>query len=331
MKVEILKMLLNSREYVSGQKMCDRLHVSRTAVWKAMNQLKEEGYEIESVTNKGYRILSCPDLVTKEAVESRVKTQILGKKVHYKEEMDSTNTEAKRIADEEDSHGTLVLTEIQNSGKGRRGRHWISQKETGIWMSLILKPRISPQNSSMLTLIAALAVSGGIRKVTGLEAMIKWPNDIVVNGKKVCGILTEMSSEVDYINYIIVGMGVNVNIEEFPEDIKEIATSLYLEGKKKEPEFHKLNRSQLIEAIMESFEVYYESFLETESMKNLIEEYNSILINIGKTVKVSGAGEEICGIARGINEKGEILIETEGRVWNIMSGEVSVRGLYGYV
>lgn len=331
MKGKILKMLMDGRDYVSGQKMCDDLKVSRTAVWKAINQLKEEGYVIESVTNKGYRIVSSPDLVTKEAVECLIKAPTFWKEVCYKEEVDSTNTEAKRIAEKNPVHGTVVIAEDQNNGKGRRGRGWISQKGSGVWMSFILKPPVSPVNGSMLTLVAGLSVCKAIYQLTGLDARIKWPNDVVMDGKKVCGILTEMSSEMDYINYIVIGIGINVNMEEFPETLKDKATSLYLEGKKENPQFKKISRSHLIWEVMDCFEGYYYRFMNTGDMERLIGEYNCALINIGKEVKVLEGKEEITGLAGGIDKKGQLVIEVDGKLVRIRSGEVSIRGLDGYV
>ena len=174
-------------------------------------------------------------------------------------------------------------------------------------------------------LVSALAVTNVIRKRLEIESYIKWPNDIVVNGRKVCGILTEMSSEVDYINHIVIGIGINANGESFPEDIKDTATSLFLAGGKK------ICRSELIASIMKEFEEYYQIFLETENLSKLMQKYNELLINNNRTVRLFEQKKETIGTALGINEMGELLIETEGKVRNIMSGEVSVRGIYGYV
>lgn len=325
MKGKILKILLENENYISGQKICEELEVSRTAVWKTVKQLKEDGYEIESVNNKGYRIISCPDLVTKEAVESRIKTKLLGKFVVYKEEVDSTNEEAKRLSNMKTAHGLLVIADRQTGGKGRRGRGWESSKKEGIFMSLLLKPDFEPLHASMLTLVAALAVTRGIYELTELPAQIKWPNDIVVNGKKVCGILTEMSAEPDYINYIVVGIGINANTERFSDEIEDKATSLLLESG------NAVNRSGLICRVLEAFEHYYEIFMQTKDLTNLTAEYDSYLVSNGKAVKVMGNKEPFMGTAKGINEKGELLVETEDGIISVMSGEVSVRGLYGYV
>lgn len=325
MKGQILKMLLETEDYVSGQKLCESFGVSRTAVWKAVNQLKEEGYEIESVTKKGYRIVSSPDLVTKEAIEGKMNTKVLGRKVVYHEVVDSTNNIAKELSEQKDSHGTLCTAEIQNGGKGRRGRSFYSPAGSGIWMSLLLKPDMTPQAASMLTPLAALAVVRGIlEEEKDLDLKIKWPNDIIYKKKKLCGILTEMGAEPDCIHYVVVGIGINVNTIEFPKEIQEVATSLYLATGKN------TDRSSLICRIMKHFEEYYERFLEAKSLAPFVEEYNALLVNRGEEVKVSGS-EELSGTALGINETGELLVETKEGVVPVLSGEVSVRGIYGYV
>ena len=233
MKSKILKELKNADDYISGQQLCERLGVSRTAVWKHIKALRAEGYEIDSVTNKGYKLMMEPDLLTKEEVASCLHTKWLGKDLHCYETMDSTNLEIRRLAEAGAGHGTVAITEEQTMGNGRRGRSWLAEAGAGIAMSFLLKPQIEAQNSSMLTLVTALAVNEAICETTGIRAKIKWPNDIIVNGKKICGILTEMSLQMDEINYIVVGLGINVNIDHFPEDLSDKATSLQIEGGRK--------------------------------------------------------------------------------------------------
>ncbi len=265
------------------------------------------------------------DLITKEELEHQITTKIFGKQIYYKEEIDSTNTEAKRQAMEGAPHGLLILAEQQTMGKGRLGRSWSSPKGTGIWMSLLLKPDFKPEKASMLTLVTALSVTDAIRKGTGLEAWIKWPNDIVVNRKKVCGILTEMNALANQIYYIIVGIGINVNTKEFPEEIREIATSLQIE------KGMTIQRSLLISKVLEELEKNYEQFLQAGDLKFLLEKYNKRLINCHKQVKMIGSSGTFAGTAKGINAKGELLIQTDNGLVEVRSGEVSVRGLYGYV
>lgn len=325
-KTEILKLLKESKGYLSGQKLCGIFGISRTAVWKIIHQLKEEGYEIQAVSNKGYCLAEAPDLLTQEEIHSYLTTKNLGRQVVYLKEVDSTNTRAKQLAEAGAAHGLLVVSENQTSGKGRRGNSWVSQEGSGIWMSLVLKPRIDPQRASMLTLVAALSVNMAVRDETGLDSFIKWPNDIVVNGKKICGILTEMSAELDYVNHIVVGIGINANISCFPEALKDRATSLYLESKQR------VVRSRLTAKVLQYFEQYYDSFLLEETLNPFLSCYNSQLINLGKEVKIIEAEKEYLGVALGIDAFGHLLVRCQdGKEKKVLSGEVSVRGVYGYV
>lgn len=326
MKTEILRMLKESDGYLSGQELCEHFHVSRTAIWKVIRQLESEGYLIEAVRNKGYRLKTPSDLLSRTELESSMKTAWAGKTILYFDETDSTNTEAKKAAEAGTPHGSLAVADFQTGGKGRRGRSWESPRGTGVWMTLVLRPRMHPMSASMLTLVAALAVVRGIRETAPVEPLIKWPNDIVVNGKKVCGILTEMSTELDCINYVVTGIGINANMEDFPEEIQNVATSLRLESGER------VLRSGLIAAVMEAYEHYYGIFMETCDMSALLEEYNGCLANCGRAVRVLKPGDEYTGTALGINTQGELLVETEdGEIQTVISGEVSVRGIYGYV
>lgn len=326
MKEEILRLLRSADGYISGQELCNRFGVSRTAVWKAINQLKEAGYEIEAQQNKGYRLMAAPDLMTEAEIKSLMHTDWVAKEVLYFDTIDSTNTKAQELAEKGYPSGTLVVADKQESGKGRRGRSWVSPSGTGIFMTLMIKPDINPNNASMLTLIAALAVAKAITSVTGEEAMIKWPNDIVVNGKKVCGILTEMNAQFDYINHIVVGIGINVHNESFPEEISQMASSLMIEAGGKR--FH---RAQIIAETMSYFEQYYDTFLKTQDLSALVREYDKLLVNRNKSVRVLDPKEPFDGKAMGITPKGELIVDTWESRKLVSSGEVSVRGIYGYV
>lgn len=326
MKEEILRLLRGADGYISGQELCNRFGVSRTAVWKAINQLKEAGYEIEAQQNKGYRLMAAPDLMTEAEIKSLMHTDWVAKEVLYFETIDSTNTKAQELAEKGYPSGTLVVADKQESGKGRRGRSWVSPSGTGIFMTLMIKPDINPNNASMLTLVAALAVAKAITSVTGEEAMIKWPNDIVVNGKKVCGILTEMNAQFDYINHIVVGIGINVHNESFPEEISQMASSLMIEAGGKR--FH---RAQIIAETMSYFEQYYDTFLKTQDLSALVREYDKLLVNRNKSVRVLDPKEPFDGKAMGITPKGELIVDTWESRKLVSSGEVSVRGIYGYV
>lgn len=325
MKAEILTILKDTDGYVSGQELCERFGVSRTAVWKAMNQLKKEGYEIESVQNKGYHLVKTPDILSKNELVSIRKTKWVGTEICYFDVTDSTNTQAKSLGEGDAPNGTLVVAGKQESGRGRRGRSFESPAGTGIFMTLLLRPEIEPQNASMLTLVSALAVAKGIEHMVDLPVQIKWPNDIVINGKKVCGILTEMSAQMDYVNYIVIGIGINVGNEELPEEIKDVATSIYLESGKH------VNRAMLIEKIWEEFEDYYELYEKTQDLSSLVKEYDSYLVNRGQKVRVLDSKEPYEGKAMGITDRGELIVDTWEARRLVSAGEVSVRGVYGYV
>lgn len=325
MKTKILKTLKSATGYVSGQELCENLGVSRTAVWKVIRQLEEDGYRIEAVRNRGYRLLESEDVFTGEEIRSALHTRRIGQELVFLDTTDSTNNEARRRAEQGAPDGTLVVAIEQTAGKGRRGRSWVSPGGTGVWMSLLLRPDIPPECASMLTLVAAMAVETGIRRVTGLEGQIKWPNDVILDGKKVCGILTEMSTEMESIHYVIVGIGINVGITEFPGELQDTATSLILHTDRR------VSRAALTAAVAEAWEDYYESFLKTLDLSLLREEYSENLVNRDREVRVLTPGDTYTGISRGINERGELLVETADGMRAVMSGEVSVRGIYGYV
>lgn len=326
MKDKLLKMLSEAEGYVSGQRLCEELNVSRTAVWKNINRLKEEGYVIEAVPNKGYCLKERPDVINVPEIKSGLQTRSWGQETMFFEEVDSTNNVAKKMAEEGAPHGRLVIAENQNAGKGRRGRTWSSPEGTGIWMTFILRPQIHPQAASMLTLVAAMAVRKAVYTETGLETVIKWPNDIVAGGRKICGILTEMSAELEWINYVVVGVGINANIWKFPDEISDKATSLFLETGRT------VDRSRMVSAYGNAFEEYYNRFVETGSLALLKEEYNSYLANFHNQVKILDAGGDFVGISKGINDAGELVVtDAEGTERIVRSGEVSVRGIYGYV
>ncbi|MDF2586510.1 MAG: biotin--[acetyl-CoA-carboxylase] ligase [Anaerocolumna sp.] len=266
-------------------------------------------------------------------IEKRMETKYFAKRIQYYSEVDSTNRIAKELGKVPGNHGVLVLAEQQNAGRGRLGRNWNSPSGNGIWMTLVLQPNLHPGHASMLTIVAALAVNNAIRNITGLDSFIKWPNDIVVNGKKVCGILTEMNTINEKLEYAIIGIGVNVNQDNFPEELKDTATSILLEGKRS------IDRIDLIADIMKHFEFYYDVFLKTENLIKLKDLYNENLVNLNRQVRILEKDMEYAGIALGINETGVLLVKTvetveDGEITiikGVVSGEVSVRGIYGYV
>ncbi len=238
--------------------------------------------------------------------------------------LDSSNNYGKELAKQQPVHGTLIVTDTQTAGKGRRGRVWQSPKRSNIYMSLCLEPKLQAEYAAGLTLVMALAVAEAVREVTGCEPKIKWPNDIVLNGKKICGILTEMVlKEEGYA--VIIGVGINVNTDSFPEEIKNTATSLKLETGKE------LSREPLIAAVMKYFELFYEQYEETSDLTLLKERYEDMLANKGREVRVLDPQKPYTGVAKGITPTGNLVVVCEdGTEKEVYSGEVSVRGLYGY-
>lgn len=326
MTEKVLKLLIEAEDFLSGEDMSRILGVSRTAIWKHIKKLRDDGYDIQSVTNKGYRIALQPDQLDAYEMMQLIKEMHLVKQVFVYKTIDSTNKEAKRKVMEEGLGTALFISEEQTLGIGRRGRHWVSKSGTGIFMSLLLRPNIKPLNASMLTLLAGIAVQKAIEKETGLNAKIKWPNDLVLNNKKICGILTEMNSEIDFINYVVIGIGINVNQSEIEQELIDMATSLSLEGGKN------YSRKSIIIAFLEAFENLYDQFVQRESLDFIINEYNKLCVNVGRTVKAEINGQTIIGESIKVNETGALIIRKEdNEELTVHSGEVSVRGLYGYV
>lgn len=332
MKKEILKILRESEEdFVSGQSLCGQLGVSRQAVWKNIKQLKEYGYEIESVPGKGYRLLMAPDRFYGPEIESHLQADSFCKKIEYHDCVDSTNLRAKQLAEAGAAEGTLVLADMQTAGRGRRGRGWASEAGVGIWMSLILRPKIRPEHVSGLTLISAMAVNRAIREICEVDSLIKWPNDIVLNGKKICGILTEMSAELNAVHYAVTGIGINANTKLFPPEIADTASSLYLETG------CMADRTGIVVRFADLFGSYYERYIADGNLSAFVEEYGDMLVNKDKQVSIyhgmveDAVPEQITsGIARGIDVSGALLVEIDGKEEAVTSGEVSVRGIYGY-
>ena len=326
MKSEILALLRERGDYVSGQELCGHFGVSRTAVWKAIGQLKREGYQIEAVQNRGYLLTEDEELFGQNELESRMNTRWAGHPVTCYDVIASTNLQAKMDAENGAGQGALVVADMQTAGRGRRGRGWSSPPGTNVYFSLILKPEIPPDKASMLTPVMGMAVAEGIQRTCDAKAMIKWPNDIVIDGKKVCGILAEMSVESEYIHYVVIGVGINVGLQEFPAEVARTAICL------QEACGKKVSRAELVTNVMRAFEEYYDIFLERENLSGLAERYDRMLVNCGQEVRVLDPKAEFQGIARGINESGELLVERkDGTVTSVYAGEVSVRGIYGYV
>lgn len=328
MKEEIIRLLKKSEnEFISGEDISSALGISRAAVWKYMKAIKEDGYNIESVSRKGYKLISSPDLLTFEEISPYLNTSYIGKQIVYFNSIDSTNNEAKKLASSGCSEGIVIISEEQTMGRGRLGRNWVSPKFKGIWMSIVLRPDIDPMNVAKITQVGAAAVLKAIKE-QGINAYIKWPNDIVLNNKKVCGILTEMSGEINNVNYVVMGIGINVNIdkEDFPEEIEEIATSLKIEEGKS------IERKALVASILNNLEELYKEFIKNEDIKTSIDICRENSILIGKSVRIINRNDEIQAQALDLSDDGKLIVKyQDGSIHEVISGEVSVRGLYGYV
>ena len=273
---------------------------------------------------ESYEEIGTGSIYNETTIADQIHTKWAGKTVHFARETDSTNLWIKRLAKEGASEGTLALAEFQSAGRGRLGRSWEVPEGTSVMMSILLRPKFEPQYAPTLTLVMGMAVAKAVKNL-GFDVSIKWPNDVVVSHKKICGILTEMGVRDGKIDYAVIGVGINVNINEFPEEMADKATSLYLESGKE------FDRSQIPGLVMEAFEEYYEKFAATCDLSGLKEEYESILANYNQPVRVL-AKEPYEGVARGITDGGELLVEkTDGTIVAVSAGEVSVRGLYSYV
>lgn len=318
----ILELLRRQEGFLSGEDIGRELSITRAAVWKGIKKLREEGYEIEAVTNRGYRLTNPETMYNKRELEQGLKTKTMGQSIYFYEETDTTNNRARELALEGAPEGTLVVAEKQTAGRGRRGKVWESPLGTGIWMSLVLRPQIMPAEASVLTLLCGLATAEAIEAETGLSAGIKWPNDILINGKKAVGILTEMDCEMSQVHFVIPGIGINVNTASFPPEIAEIATSLYLECGKT------ISRRRLVHKVLERLEEHYETFLRTGSFTAMLEDYRKHCITLGKEVHVLGR-EPFFAEALDITPEGELLVRRadNGKEEVVFSGEVSIRGV----
>lgn len=320
-KDKVLQALRMADGFLSGEAISGELGISRSAVWKAINGLREMGYEIDSVTNRGYRLAGTPDILTEESIRSFLTGSLISE-VHALKTVDSTNNEAKRWAQQGAPHGSLFVADEQTGGKGRLGRVWKSPAGTGLWFSVLLRPKAVPEQVTGLTLTAGLSVAKAIQKLTGCKAQIKWPNDVVIGSQKVCGILTEMAAEMESVEYVIPGIGVNVNTESFPEEIAFKATSLYLSTGKK------WSRAELLGAILQEMECLLDR-QEQGGVQAILEEYRENCVTIGRKVSTQRGNIRLSGIAEDVTEGGELVVrQSNGSQLVINSGEVSVQGIY---
>lgn len=321
MRSQILNLLKQAGDnFLSGEYLAETLNVSRTAIWKHIKALRDSGYDIESVPRNGYRLLYSPDLLSAEEVKNLLSTKILGSDIKYFTTTDSTNNQAKKLALSGAVDGTIVISEEQGGGRGRLSRSFFCPKYKGIWFSVILRPDFLPQEAPKCTLLAAVAVTKAIYDVTGVKVGIKWPNDILYNGKKLVGILTEMSAEMERINYIVIGIGIDVNIsvEEMPEDIRDIATSLsQITGKE-------VSRLKLLNKLLYHLEQLY-IMAQKQNFAPILDEWRKYSITLNQEIKVISGNNVTYGKAVDIDDDGALLVKINGQIKRVLAGDVSIR------
>ncbi|MEW5920644.1 MAG: biotin--[acetyl-CoA-carboxylase] ligase [Bacillota bacterium] len=326
MREEIMSLLKKSSPVpLSGEVIARRLGVSRTAVWKNIKSLQEMGYGITGSPRRGYILEQIPDLLYPLELGERLHTQViapLSSYIHYLPHTDSTNNVLKSMAEEGAPEGTVVVAECQETGRGRMGRCWSSPAGKGIYLSILLRPTIPPQNTSPLTLLAAVAVCSGIRAVLPrLSPGIKWPNDLLIGERKVCGILCEIKAEMDLVHYLVAGIGINVNtnLEDFPIPLRSTATSLRLANGGGE-----VSRLAVAAGVLQHYDELYREYMEAGAAPVLARwrEYN---ITLGRRVKIQNPGASFTGIARELDRNGALVVEEEtGEQRNFPAGEVTL-------
>lgn len=323
MKDKIIQRFLLARgEPISGQQLADELGISRTAIWKHLQTLQDEGYEFITIKKKGYRLVSVPDRVDAARISSYLNTKRFGHTIHYFEEVDSTQSIAQQLARDGAKDGTIVIAEEQTGGKGRMQRPWYSAKGKGIWMTVIIRPNILPHQAPQLTLVAAVSLVSAMKTLyKNFIPEIKWPNDILINGKKCAGILTEMLAEMDRVDGLLIGIGINANheLDDFPEDIQSIATSIAIEEKQK------VDRAQLVAEILKYLEHYTDEYIANgfAAIKRLWVEHSC---TIGKRIKATTIRETVEGEAIGITDEGvlEILLD-DGQIKKVYSADIEIQ------
>ncbi|GAF65265.1 biotin--acetyl-CoA-carboxylase ligase [Bacillus sp. TS-2] len=322
MKELLLKILVeNKGTFISGEKLSTELNCSRTAIWKHMDALRKSGYKVESAPKKGYRLTEIADGIQPHDIQLYLQTKKIGHKIHSFDTLPSTQIIARELVLKGAKEGEVIITNEQTAGRGRLGRAWHTSQQKALAFSLLLKPAILPRDVPKLTLVTAVAVIRAIKELTKLPVQIKWPNDIILNGKKLAGILTEMQSEADSVHCIIVGIGLNVNQteEDIPTELKDIATSLKMEGGQE------YRRAALLAKILEEIECLYELYL-SEGFLSIKAMWESHAIHIGTTVEVHTIQETIQGIAQGINDDGALqVMDRTGKLHSVYSADVSIK------
>ncbi|PLX99051.1 MAG: biotin--[acetyl-CoA-carboxylase] ligase [Desulfuromonas sp.] len=316
---EILRLFHERPEdYISGAEISQSLGVSRTAVWKHIRQLRDAGYAIEAVTSRGYRLETAPDLLLAADIQAGLACKRIGRDMVCLESTDSTNLRALELAEQGGTDGTVLIAEEQTGGKGRLGRRWESPRGVNLYASLLLRPAIAPFVAPQLTFVAALAVVEAIAETTSLSANVKWPNDVLLNGCKVSGILSEMRAESDRVHYVILGVGVNLNMtrKQFPSELRYPATSLLIESGQTVP------RSAFVRSFLQRFEAHYDAFL-AEGFDAVRPAWDACCAMVGQRVRVEQEPHTIVGEVVGLDEDGSLLVRDDhGKLQNIYAGDV---------
>ena len=318
---KILTILRNKTDYVSGEELCKNADISRAAIWKHVEKLREEGYGIEASPHLGYRLLNIPDRLIPAEIKWKLKTKVLGKEIISYKKVGSTNDIAYELAEKGLRDGSIILAEEQEKGKGRHGRRWLSPSKGGIYLSAILRPHITPNEIPKITLLAAVAAAKAIRETAGLQAMIKWPNDILVNNRKVCGILTEMKAEQDSVDFIVIGIGINVNtpLKALPKGASSLKEELRHRGK---DEY--VSRVELTKKLIEKLEEDY-FLLKKEGFRPIMDEWKRLTDMLGSRVKVVLQNRAFEGLVHDIDPDGALVVRKDaGTLERISSGDIVV-------
>jgi BirA family transcriptional regulator, biotin operon repressor / biotin---[acetyl-CoA-carboxylase] ligase len=316
---KILFALRSSPDGVSGAQLAEQLAISRAAVWARIDELRKVGYEIEAGPHFGYKLVSSPDALHADDLVARLgKTRVVGRDIQVFEQTTSTNDVAEKLARDGVKEGAVVFAESQTKGRGRLGRKWMSPTRKGLWFSVLLRPHLHPQETTQLTVISATALRRAVKTVTGLSAEIKWPNDLLLGGKKAAGILTELSAEVDRVRHIIIGIGVDVNqdADEFPAELRKTATSLRMEAG------GEISRAELATEILRELDSDYTRIC-ARKFSEVADEWEAACVTIGKNVAVHLGDRQLRGRAESLDDDGALLIRTEhGHLERITGGDV---------
>jgi BirA family transcriptional regulator, biotin operon repressor / biotin---[acetyl-CoA-carboxylase] ligase len=318
---KILSALRENPGGISGAQLAEQLKISRAAIWSRIEDLRRVGYDIEAAPHFGYRLVSSPDALHADDLIARLgKTKVIGRDIRVFEETTSTNDVIDKLARDGVKEGVVVFAESQTKGRGRLGRKWISPAHKGLWFSILLRPDLRPQEATQLTVASATALRRAIQNETDLKPEIKWPNDILIGGKKVAGILTELSAEVDRVKHIILGIGVDVNLDagELPAELRKMATSLKIETGEM------ISRAELAVAILRELDFDCARIC-TGKFPAVADEWESYCVTIGKNVTVHIGDRKIRGCAESLDDDGALLLRTEhGRLEPITGGDVTL-------